>query len=77
MHHLSDAFVDEIYTAGQHAEAGTYREVGTRREVVLEEAGTLPPSLNGRVACYVRLHYRWSEHESKRAGAENISPTAE
>ena len=56
---------DEIYLAGQPAPAGRYKQIDTRREVYLGEAGALPASLDGRVACYERIKSNWSETQQK------------
>jgi len=52
---------EEVYLAGQSAPAGRYKQIDTRREIWLEEAGVLPASLDGRVACYKRIKSICSE----------------
>lgn len=44
-----------FHRAGEQVIAGIYREIETRKEVRLETEDTLPASLDGRVACYVRV----------------------
>ena len=65
-----DLFVDELYLAGQHVPAGLYREIGSRREVRMDAEGTLPASLDGRIAAYVCVRYTWDTHLRKDAEAE-------
>lgn len=58
----NDQFVDELYLAGERVSAGTYRQVGGSREVMISAEGdTLPASLDGRVAAYMRVQYRWCD----------------
>jgi len=56
---------DEVYLAGQPAPAGRYKQIESRREVYLDEAGALPASLDGRVACYERIKSIWSETQQQ------------
>ena len=55
-----DQFAEEIFLAGERVESGAYKQVGTGRILRLSEAGHLPASLDGRVACYVRM-FTWAE----------------
>ena len=48
----------ELYLAGDRVAPGCYCEIDTNAKVHLEREDTLPASLDGRVACYVRLHSR-------------------
>ena len=45
----------ELYDAGEWVTAGLYLNVDTQQEVMLPLPGILPASLDGHVACYVRL----------------------
>jgi hypothetical protein len=56
-----DAFADHLLLAGQRALPGLYKELGTGRIVQLESEEPLPATLNGRVACYVRMSARWGD----------------
>ena len=57
----NDQYVDELFLAGEKVPSGTYRQIGNGREVSLEKEDVLPASLDGRVACYMRIHSRWGE----------------
>lgn len=52
-------FGEELFRAGQIVEAGCYVEVDGIRQVVLEQAGILPASLDGRRALYRRYERAW------------------
>jgi hypothetical protein len=52
---------DELYLAGERVPSGVYRQLGTSREVCLEKEDVLPASLDGRVACYMRINNTWSQ----------------
>jgi len=52
---LDETHLCELYLAGHRAPAGNYREQNSGRMVQLEREDTLPASLNGRVACYMRV----------------------
>jgi hypothetical protein len=43
-----------LYHAGEWVPAGVYEDVETHRIVRLDEKDMLPPSFDGRVACYIR-----------------------
>jgi len=58
---LTDTIAEEIYLAGERVPAGRYCEIDTKREVLLDHAGHLPASLDGRVAAYVCIQNHW-EH---------------
>lgn len=60
----NDQFADEIFTAGEKVSPGVYRQIGGRREVTLHNEDHLPASLDGRVACYMRVHSSWSDNRS-------------
>jgi hypothetical protein len=51
----------EVYIAGQRVAPGTYRELGTLRSIFLDKEDTLPASLNGRVAAYIRQPMTFAE----------------
>ncbi len=55
---VCDECLEELRLAGEKAPPGVYREIVTRREVRLDTADLLPASLDGRVACYVRVDDR-------------------
>jgi hypothetical protein len=56
-----EAFSGELFIAGERVPKGTYRQVGGGREVRLDNEDFLPASLDGRVACYVRVPATWGE----------------
>lgn len=49
---------EDLFIAGQRAPAGVYKQVGGDRVVHLDTEDWLPASLDGRVACYMRLKSR-------------------
>jgi hypothetical protein len=57
----NDQFVEELYLAGERVPSGLYKQIGTSREVNLMQEDFLPASLDGRVACYMRVQNQWSE----------------
>jgi hypothetical protein len=57
----NDQFVDELYLAGERVPSGVYRQLGSSREIRLDAEDFLPASLDGRVACYVRVRNTWDE----------------
>ncbi len=58
---IVDENVDDLFLAGEKVRPGTYRQIGTAREVLLETEDVLPASLDGRVACYMRVHNTWAQ----------------
>lgn len=48
-----------FYLAGELAPPGLYQRVGGGEPVRLISTERLPASLDGRVACYTRLHTEW------------------
>ena len=60
----NDQFVDELLLAGQKAAPGLYRELGTGRldEMAYEEP--IPATLDGRIACYVKISNLWGQTAS-------------
>jgi hypothetical protein len=57
----NDAFVEELYLAGERVPSGTYKQLGSSRVIRVEEEDALPASLDGRVACYVRVQHTWAQ----------------
>jgi hypothetical protein len=55
-HHM-----ERLLLAGQRVAAGAYRNVETGCCVEFEQDGHLPPSFDGRVACYVPLPRTWRQ----------------
>lgn len=62
MRHLreTDQFERDIYLAGERVPPGIYQEVGRNREIHLNCEDYLPASLDGQVACFVRVVKAWS-----------------
>ncbi len=50
-----DATHEDLFLAGEKVLPGIYRQIGGDREVRLEREDVLPGSLDGRVACYMRI----------------------
>ena len=71
-----DLLEEELLLAGMRAAAGEYRELGTGRTVKLEREDILPATLNGRVACYVRVANTW-QHYTTQASAKQVSAKQE
>lgn len=63
----ADEIVENLFLAGEKVRPGTYRQLGTKREVHLEAEDVLPASLDGRVACYMRVLNTWDQ-VSRHAG---------
>lgn len=55
----SDQFADELFLAGERVPRGTYKQLGSNRCLVLDQDDTLPATMDGRVACYVRMDHAW------------------
>lgn len=64
----NDQFVEELFLPGERVTPGIYRQVGCSREIRLEQEDYLPASLDGRVACYLRVNNTWSELTAPPAG---------
>ncbi|MGC8668259.1 MAG: hypothetical protein ACP5VE_09115 [Chthonomonadales bacterium] len=62
----NDQYADELFLAGERVTPGIYKQLGTGREVYMEKEDVLPASLDGRVACYVRMHL-WGAHLQEAA----------
>ncbi len=69
-----DSHGEEIYLAGERVLPGTYRQVGGMREVRLDHEDILPASLDGRVACYMRISNTWGQlaHRNSREHAQTM-----
>lgn len=52
---------EELYLAGEKVLPGIYRQVGGGREIRLDKEDFLPASLDGRVACYMRVKNTWGQ----------------
>lgn len=73
---LGHEMVEEtLLLAGRRVQPGRYRELGTGRIVELEQEDVLPASLDGRVACYVRI-YEWAQFTSQSL-SQSCYPRAE
>ena len=55
-----DAGAGGLFLAGTKAPPGRYRRIDGGWEVTLKTEDYLPASLDGRVACYVRV-YTWGQ----------------
>ena len=60
-------FVDEVFLAGERVPSGVYKQIGGDREVNLDHEDFLPASLDGRVACYMRVQNAWNQINGTRA----------
>jgi len=58
---------EELFLAGERVVPGTYRQVGGGREVEILQEDVLPASLDGRVACYMRISYTWAQLSRQRS----------
>ena len=56
-----DATHEDLYLAGERVRPGIYQQIGGDREVRLEREDVLPASLDGRVACYMRITPNWQQ----------------
>lgn len=56
-----------LYQAGEWVSAGIYEDVETHRVVRLDEKDMLPPSFDGRVACYIRV----APEPTPKSGCQN------
>ena len=60
----------ELYRAGNCPAPGLYRQVDGPRTVEIKTSGEpLPPSFDGRVACYRRVQSLWKQIEAETAHA--------
>lgn len=69
LHRFENQDGEEIFVAGQRAMPGHYRMLETGRAVVLEHEDVLPASLDGRIACYVRVDNSWAQVADQKAAA--------
>lgn len=51
----------QFFLPGQRVAKGTYMDTESGRRVEITEDDYLPATLNGRVACYVRVARLWGE----------------
>jgi hypothetical protein len=65
-HRTEQDATEEFYLAGERVAPGIYRQVGGHREVQIDQEDVLPASLDGRVACYLRVHDTWRQIASDR-----------
>lgn len=62
-----DATHEDLFLAGEKVRPGIYRQIGGEREVRLEREDVLPASLDGRVACYMRINPTWGQMDHQQA----------
>jgi hypothetical protein len=55
---------EELFLAGEKVRPGIYRQLESAREIRLDKEDILPASLDGRVACYMRIRSTWAEQKS-------------
>jgi hypothetical protein len=67
LHYADIAGEEELYLAGARVTPGFYREIGTGRVVQLDRDDTLPATLDGRVASYIRVAKTWEQIASQIA----------
>ena len=60
---------EELFLAGEKVLPGTYRQIGGGREIRLDAEDILPGSLDGRVACYMRIHNTWAQVSRQSAAS--------
>jgi hypothetical protein len=60
----NDPFAEELFLAGERVPPGIYRQLDSKREIHLTSEDYLPASLDGHVACYVRVH-TWGQIKGK------------
>lgn len=68
----NDAYAEELYLAGERVSAGMYKQVGGARQIRVELEDVLPATLDGQVACYVRVH-TWAELRQTWTTADELS----
>ncbi len=57
-----DAEDEGLFLAGERVSPGSYRLVGSSgRQVVLDKDDVLPATLDGRVACYMKVDNTWEQ----------------
>ncbi len=63
----NDQFVDELFLAGERVPSGIYKQIDGGREIEIKGEDFLPASLDGRVACYMRVNNTWSQLSQQTA----------
>ena len=61
----NDQFAEELFLAGEHVLPGTYRQMGSGRTIAVANDDILPASLDGRVACYMRINSTWGQLDQR------------
>jgi hypothetical protein len=61
----NDQFADELFLAGEKVPAGTYKQIGSRSTIFLQQEDYLPATLDGRVACYMRVNDTWEQRQCR------------
>jgi len=59
-----EQFATELFLAGERVPPGLYRQIGSGRQIHVTSEDYLPASLDGRVACYVRVR-TWGQMQAK------------
>ncbi len=49
----------DLFLAGERVSPGIYRQIGGDREIRVDREEVLPASLDGKVACYLRVNAAW------------------
>jgi hypothetical protein len=62
----NDQFADELFLAGERVPPGTYKQIGSSDQIRLDREDFLPASLDGRVACYMRIQDTWDKWQAKQ-----------
>jgi len=52
---FQDPFAEALFLAGERVPPGIYRQIDSKRVIYITSEDHLPASLDGRVACYVRV----------------------
>jgi hypothetical protein len=71
----NEQFTEELFLAGERVSPGLYRQIDREREIHLPSEDHLPASLDGQVACYVRVR-TWGQmlrEEEKLTLATHLS----
>jgi hypothetical protein len=61
----NERFAEELFLAGERVPPGIYRQIDRGREIHLTSEDHLPASLDGQVACYVRVH-TWGQIQAEQ-----------
>ena len=70
---MASGEIADVFMAGHQAHAGVYRQLESGRVVQIEADDYLPASLDGQVACYVRV----ANNEKQKTVETNINNTNE